>query len=212
MRRRLLAALLPMALAGCDFWYNTVPSPDQLWYHIAWFDQMIYSPAVNPYSRADVPRTAVKGTVPVGGGEASWDIGDGANLAYAFDQAAADRLVNPTKTGTGMPVPGPDMPMLAPSSARGDSLYHTFCSACHGQDGAGTGLVASRFVGVPSLLTTMTRSHTDGYLYSIIRYGRGLMPKYGDKLPSQVDRWLIVNHVRELQARSPAPATTGGTH
>ena len=52
--------------------------------------------------------------------------------------------------------------------------------------------------------------YTDGYLYSIIRYGRGLMPKYGDKLPDQADRWAIVNHVRGLQAAAPAQAATGG--
>jgi mono/diheme cytochrome c family protein len=212
MRRKLLLGLLPLALAGCDFWYNTVPSPDQIWYRISWFDHMIYSPAVNPYSRLDVPRTTVKGTVPVGGGEADWETGDGANLAYAFDQAAADRLVNPTTTGSGMPVPGPAMPMLPPSAERGDSLYGTYCATCHGMSGAGNGLVASRFVGVPSILTDRARAYTDGYLYSIVRYGRGLMPKYGDKLPNQTDRWLIVNHVRALQARSATSGATGGAN
>ena len=72
--------------------------------------------------------------------------------------------------------------------------------------------MSTRLVGVPSLLTDRARGYTDGYLYSIIRYGRGLMPKYGDKLPDQLDRWAIVNHVRVLQAGAPAPApaTSGG--
>ena len=61
-------------------------------------------------------------------------------------------------------------------------------------------------------LTDRARGYTDGYLYSIIRYGRGLMPRYGDKVPSPANRWAIVNHLRALQAASPLPATapTGG--
>jgi mono/diheme cytochrome c family protein len=209
MRRR-FALLLPLLLAGCDFWYNTVPSPDEIWYRISWFDHMIYSPAVNPYARLNIPRTTVKGTVPVGGGEPGWETGDAASLAFAFDVATADKLANPTTTGTGMPVPGPGMPVLPPSPERGDTLYNTWCATCHGMSGAGNGLVASRYVGVPSILTDRARGYTDGYLYSIVRYGRGLMPKYGDKLPNQTDRWLIVNHVRKLQgAATPAMATGG---
>ena len=135
------------------------------------------------------------------------------SLAYAFDVATADKLQNPLVTGTGMPAPGPDMPTLPGDVAvRGDTLYNTYCATCHGVTGAGNGRVASRFVGVPSLLTDRARGYTDGYLYSIIRYGRGLMPKYGDKLPSPRDRWAIVNHLRALQGQVPAVATTGGAN
>jgi mono/diheme cytochrome c family protein len=213
-KRARLAMLLPLALGACDFWYDKVPSPDQLWYRIAWFDHMIHTQQVSPYQRADVPRYVVKGTVPVGGGEADWDIGDAANLAYAFDAPTADRLVNPTKAdGSTQPRPGPEMPRIPGTlTARGDTLYNTYCATCHGVGGAGNGPVSTRLVGVPSLLTDRARGYTDGYLYSIIRYGRGLMPKYGDKLPDQLDRWAIVNHVRALQegAPAPAPATSGG--
>lgn len=209
--RSLVAAALALASSGCQFWYDKVPSPDHLWYRIAWFDHMIKSPAVNPYSRADVPREVVKGSVPLGGGEADWQTGDPAMLAYAFDQAVADRLANPTRTGGPMPKPGPALPEIpAELVARGDTLYHTYCAVCHGDKGAGDGPVAARFVGVPSLLTERARGYTDGYLYSIVRYGRGLMPKYGDKLPDQRDRWAIVNHVRALQAAGAAPTVAGG--
>ena len=211
-KRALLAALLPLALGACDFWFDKVPSPDQLWYRISWFDHMIQTQQVSPYQRGDVPRYVVKGSVPVGGGEADWDIGDAASLAYAFDQATADKLVNPTKAeGAHAPVPGPAMPRIPRDlEARGDSLFGTYCATCHGFTGAGNGPVSTKFVGVPSLLTDRARGYTDGYLYSLVRYGRGLMPKYGDKLPDQLDRWAIVNHVRTLQAAAPAPKTTGG--
>jgi hypothetical protein len=60
----------------------------------------------------------------------------------------------------------------------------------------------------PSLMTASARDRSDGYLYSIIRYGRGVMFRYGDKIPRPADRWAIVNYVRTLQAAQPLP--TGG--
>jgi mono/diheme cytochrome c family protein len=203
--------VLTLSTTSCDYWYNTVPSPDQLWNRIAWFDQMIYMRSIMPYSSADVPRYAVKGTVPIGGGEANWETGDGASLAYAFDAIVADKLQNPTLSGGVAATPGPDLPVIPGDlDARGDTLFNTFCAACHGQDGAGTGPVAAKLVGVRSLLTAQARGYTDGYIYSIIRYGRALMPEYGDKLPNPANRWAIVNHVRALQAAAPAVAVAGG--
>ena len=64
------------------------------------------------------------------------------------------------------------VPHPVPRTATGGQrLYLTYCATCHGVTGAGNGRVASRFVGVPSLLTDRARGYTDGYLYSIIRYG-----------------------------------------
>jgi mono/diheme cytochrome c family protein len=63
-------------------------------------------------------------------------------------------------------------------------------------------------LGAPSLLTPKARAFSDGYLYSIIRYGRGLMPRYGDKVYRHEDRWAIVNYVRWLQTSAlPAAGT-----
>jgi mono/diheme cytochrome c family protein len=89
--------------------------------------------------------------------------------------------------------------------AAGDTLYQNFCSVCHGPTGNADGPVSLQ-MGAPSLLTARARAYSDGYIYSIIRYGRGVMPRYGDKVYAPVERWAIVNHVRKLQARSPAPA------
>ena len=36
-------AALTLFTGGCDFWYNRVPSPDDLWHIIPWFDNMILS-------------------------------------------------------------------------------------------------------------------------------------------------------------------------
>lgn len=205
-RRRLRLAVIAaagLAASGCDFWFNTVPSPDDLWYSVPWFDHMIHARYVRPYETAKVPRNSVPGTVPVSGTEADW-------LAEwtAGKTATADRLVNPTRTGNGrISAPGPDVPLLPGSfDARGDSLFQTFCAVCHGGTGAANGPVSPK-IGAPSLLTQRARSYTDGYIYSIIRYGRGVMPRYGDKVYLPAERWAIVNHVRQLQARAPAEPT-----
>jgi len=185
--RPALALALLLAVTGCNAWYNDVPSPDDLMHRVPWFDHMIVSEAVWPYSRAGIPRNTPPGTVPVTGGEADWSAEwDMANTT------TADKLKNPTD---------------GVATARGDTLYHTFCSVCHGAGGAADGPVGPR-VAARSLLTPVARGYTDGYLYSIIRYGRGVMGKYGDKITRSDDRWQVVNYVRQLQAASPLPPAT----
>ncbi len=192
MRRDLRAALAALTLlgaTGCDYYYNDIPSPDDLMHIVPWFDAMIKQPSVHPYQRADIPRYTVAGTVPITGGEADWSAEWGVG-----NTTTADRLANPL---AGMP-----------ASARGDTLYHTYCAVCHGKAGAGDGPVGPK-VAAPSLLTDRARGSSDGYLYSILRYGRGVMPRYGDKVRGQ-PRWEVVNYVRKLQAAAVAPAVPGG--
>ena len=193
MRNRTLAGLaaLVVAASGCNAYYNA-PGPDDLMHVIPWFDAMIKQASVHPYERADIPRNTVAGTVPITGGMADW------SAEWPAVTTTADKLVNPLGG--------------QPASANGDTLYHTFCSPCHGNAGAGDGLVGKK-MGAPSLLTDKARSYSDGYLYSIIRYGRISMPRYGDKVRGNM-RWEIVNYVRQLQSAAvpapTAPATTGG--
>lgn len=203
----LLVAALAFGSAGCEAWYNRVPSPDQLWYIIPWFDHMIQQRSVHPYESGDVPRNSVPGTVPITGGEANWEA-----EFKAGNSATADRQVNPFAGGA---VPadslrrfgGPDVPHLpATLVARGDSAFRTYCSVCHGETGDGRAPMTPRFP-APSLLTPQARGRSDGYIYSIIRYGRGLMPRYGDKVYGPDDRWAIVNHVRRLQAGGTGAAS-----
>ncbi len=197
MRRKTLRASALVLLVGlgasCDFYYNDVPSPDDALHLVPWFDAMIFQRSISPYQRGDIPRNTVPGTVPVSGGEESWQVGDPLQLAYGFDPAVADKVVNPLAG--------------QPATAVGDTLYHTYCSVCHGPIGAGDGLVGVK-MGALSLLTDRAKAYTDGYIYSIIRYGRGVMPLYGDKVRGE-NRWQIVNFVRQLQGSGPAPAPGG---
>jgi mono/diheme cytochrome c family protein len=185
MRHELLAAGLLLFATGCDFWYNDVPSPDTALNLVPWFDGMITSPAVHPYQRADIPRNSVPGTVPITGGEADWS----AEWAVA-NTTTADKLINPYAG--------------QPATARGDTLYQTYCAVCHGSTGNGDGPVGPRVAALP-LTTPRAIAWSDGYLYSIIRYGRGIMSKDGDRVRGQT-RWEVVNYVRQLQAAAQAQA------
>jgi mono/diheme cytochrome c family protein len=206
MRRRervVLFAALALTAGGCDWYYNDVPSPDDLWHITPWFDHMIVQKSVHPYSRFDVPRNTPEGAVPLSGGEPDWS----AEWAQA-KTSTADALKYPSSGGA----PGPVARHGAATAeipgsveAKGDTLYQNFCATCHGPAGAGDGPVGRR-MGAPPLLSARARGFSDGYIYSMIRYGRGLMPRYGDKVFDPLDRWAIVNHVRKLQAAAPAPA------
>ena len=203
------AAILALAgLAGCDWWYNDVPSPDDLMHAIPWFDHMITSRYIRPYETAAVPRQTPDSTVPITGADPDF----AAEWSGGVNAATADKLVNPTRPGAAEQVraPGPAVPIIPETiEARGDTMYHTYCSPCHGETGAGDGLVGVK-VGAPSLLTDRARAFTDGYLYTKIRYGGTIMPPYGDKIYAPLDRWAVVDYVRHLQqaaaAGTPNPA------
>jgi mono/diheme cytochrome c family protein len=192
MRKALLALAL-LGLGGCNWWYNDVPSPDDLMHHIPWFDHMIFSKAIQPYEGSNVPRNTPLGAVPVGGGEADWRKGDLAKLQFDFDTVVAKKLVRPTLT------PRPD-------SRSGEEVFNTYCAECHGAQGTGAKDASVSEMVAPSLLTAQARGYTDGYLYSMVRYGRLRMPQYGDKIVRIDERWAVVDYVRSLQSKSPAPA------
>ncbi len=184
MMRSLLLATILLGAGGCNFWYNEVPSPDDLMHAVPWFDHMILSKAVHPYQRTDIPRNTPAGIVPVTGAEADWGTGDPAATPfprYGFDSVAANRLTRPA-----------DLPVV--TAERGDLLFTRYCVVCHGQAGAGGGITPA----APALNTTRVAGFTDGYLYSYIRYGGLIMPQYGDKIIRIEDRWAVVDHLRRI--------------
>jgi mono/diheme cytochrome c family protein len=217
MRRSAILAFLLLCTGACDFYYYRLPSPDDLWHVIPWFDHMVHARYVRPYETAQVPRYTPEGSVPVSGGELDWSA-----EWIAGKATTANALRNPLVGRGAVHGAGPSIPAVPRElEAAGDTLYQNFCTVCHGPTGNADGTV-SRQMGAPSLLTARARAYSDGYLYSIIRYGRGVMPRYGDKVYAPAQRWAIVNHVRKLQARAPAasgsaspvppgPSATGST-
>jgi mono/diheme cytochrome c family protein len=103
------------------------------------------------------------------------------------------------------PLPAGDSAVLA----TGRAMYERYCFVCHGTAGTGDGPVVGpeKF---PPLVTNLTLplsvGRSDGYLYAVVRAGRGLMPPYGQRMTER-ERWSVVHYVRELQRQSgTAPA------
>jgi len=188
-RLNALLALSMVAVLGCtvEDWRRS-PGPDDAVGLIPWFATMkahIATPPLKSWCAQERPdcRQPVEGTVPITGVElalqpAQMTPGNAAEVGRMFS--------NPTER-------------TAVSIERGKDRYDIFCAVCHGVQGAGDGTVSAAMGGiVPSLLTDQARGYPDGYMYGIIREGRGLMKSYGARVSGD-DRWNIVNYIRVLQ-------------
>lgn len=86
----------------------------------------------------------------------------------------------------------------------GRMQYQINCAVCHGNLGLGDGPV-TKFqlpvlpIGAGSNAATKL---SDGYLFAIIRNGRGLMPSYNRI--EEKDRWDLINYLRAIQAGGAA--------
>ena len=157
------------------------------------------APSVDPY---EAPRPAPANSVPF---ESPSGAGEAPLLATevaltAFGASARN------------PIAGGDSVALKTGAA----MFERYCMVCHGPAGKGDGPILNKagetgkFPFAPSLIAAPATTRSDGYLYGIIRVGRGLMPPYGDKIPEH-DRWAIVAYLRTLQGQSsvgapPTPA------
>jgi mono/diheme cytochrome c family protein len=107
------------------------------------------------------------------------------------------------------------VPADSASLARGQVVYERMCAVCHGPAGLSAdapilAMFANGLMANFNLATGNAVGFTDGYVYAMIRVGRGLMPAYGHRV-THFDRWHIVNYVRELQRRAgQTPAAGGG--
>lgn len=104
--------------------------------------------------------------------------------------------------------------------ARGRQRFQIYCVPCHGDTGAGDGLVSRRavelaepkWVAPTHLMMQSIRDKPDGYLFSVISRGVRNMPSYAIQIPPE-DRWAIVAYLRQLQREQPVapepPLTPG---
>jgi mono/diheme cytochrome c family protein len=88
------------------------------------------------------------------------------------------------------------------SVMRGEQHFARLCSPCHGKGMAGDGPVARSFMPPPDLLGSTPRGRSDGYIYSYIRYGGPIMPRYGHALSPEAT-WDVINFIRQRQRTSP---------
>ena len=87
---------------------------------------------------------------------------------------------------------------------RGRQRYAIFCTPCHGDTGAGNGMVVRRGLRAPeSFHTERLRESPPGYFYDVITNGFGIMYDYSDRIEPR-DRWAITAYVRALQLSQTA--------
>jgi mono/diheme cytochrome c family protein len=166
-----------------------------------WFTTFGRQPKIDPWEVATMDTTRGAKAVPRGNPEFSVPMFDGGVPHFVVSASRMPGAVDSMSS-----LPNPTAPNPA-SILNGRKYYQINCAVCHGDTGNGDGPVTKFNLPVPSLLTATARSRTDGYLYGIIRNGRGLMPTY-NRIES-MDRWDVVNYVRGLQGSLGAPVPTG---
>lgn len=98
------------------------------------------------------------------------------------------------------------LPVTLETLQRGEERYKIFCSPCHGLQGDGNGMVASRGMKhPPSYHIDRLRNSPTGYYYDVITNGFGVMYSYNAQIPPR-DRWAIIAYIRALQLSRNAHA------
>ena len=160
----------------------------------SWFTDFKQEPKVDPWETPNdsIPfRGNPQGSVPIYGSMAPGFIYD--RLPMPQSVAAMANLVNP-------------IPADSVSVHRGRIQYQINCSVCHGPLGMGNGTAVK--YGLPGIGigagTNAANTLTDGYIFGMIRNGRGLMPSYNRI--EEPDRWDIVNYLRSIQGKGTIAA------
>ena len=86
------------------------------------------------------------------------------------------------------------------SLQRGEEIYITGCIDCHGEDGRGDGLAASRLNPKPSdFRAEHVKTLSDGELFYIITYGIDGSSMQPMGFFDEEKRWHLVNYLRTFQ-------------
>jgi mono/diheme cytochrome c family protein len=184
-RTATIAALaLAPALGACD-WFTDFKNQPKIepWEPVSQQDDDIRHPP-KPNPQMSVP---VSGTFL-----ASYQV------SYRPVPGVIDSIANAVTNPT---------PQSKASQENGRRHFEINCAVCHGDLAQGNG--PSTLYGMPgiSLVNERVRGFKDGYIYGMMRNGRGLMPTYNRI--EEMDRWDVVNYVRALQGLTPN--LTGGT-
>lgn len=196
LRRLAMAALVP-ALTGCD-WFTTFRYQPKLgtWENMTiakdtsvklyWPDKTF----LGPRNSARDGELAFRGnpmySVPIGGTALPY---------FQVSGMAMPGVIDSIGTVVTNPVPVSDS-----SLALGRRYFQINCAVCHGDDGAGTkNLIMAKYGLGINIVGDLTKARTDGYIFGIIRNGRGLMPSYNRI--EEAERWHVVNYLRGLQGK-----------
>jgi mono/diheme cytochrome c family protein len=186
IRAILAVAPLTLSLSACE-----------------WFSDFRRQPALQPWQpiHCDARRDVCDETVPSRGNPQNSVTVYG--TARAGFQTSYDAM--PGTIDSMANIPNPTAPTAA-SLANGHKYFAINCEVCHGEKGLGDG-PATKYgmIGI-NLTADITKARTDGYIFGMIRNGRGAMPSYNRI--EEMDRWDVVNYVRALQGMA---GNTGAT-
>ena len=172
LRNLLVMCVLLGATTGCEWFTDFKRQPSVVTWE-SW-----------PTDSLGRVRGAPQGSVPIDGtAMAAWQV------SYSSLPPTIDSLAG---------IPNP-VEATEASLAAGRMQYQLNCAVCHGDNADGQG-TAVRF-GFPatSLQIDAAKARTDGYMFGMIRNGRGLMPPY-NRIEER-DRWDLINYLRALQGR-----------
>jgi len=173
--KRIIAVLPALFLCACS-----------------WFTDFKQQPKIDPWETAN-DTIAFRGN-PQG----SVSIYGSAAPGFMYDRAPAPQAVTAMAN-----IANPIRPDSA-SISRGRIQYQINCAVCHGALGQGMGVVSKYgpLIAPPiGTAASAAAGYTDGYIFGVIRNGRGLMPTYNRI--EEPDRWDIINYLRSLQGKVP---------
>lgn len=154
-----------------------------------YFPDMFYSTAYETYTKNPNFKDGMTMRVPVAGTVPR----DFTPFNYTIDEEsrikAGIELINPESA-------------TAENLLRGKTVYRIFCADCHGDIGAGDGILYSSglYPMQPRLLTGNDADKLkDGEIFHTITLGFGSMGAHGSQIRTE-DRWKIVHYIRQLQA------------
>ena len=184
LRNAMIALSMPFIFTACD--------PKD------WITDFKQQPSVGTWQKYSMDSLAgdtvpfrgnPAGSVPVTGTPvAAWEVSYAA-MPLTVDSMSA--LQNPVAAD-------------ARSLANGHRLYQVNCSMCHGELGDANGTMRQlnpQYGFAPMINGAATAARSDGYIFGMLRNGRGLMASF-NRIPER-ERWDVVNYVRGLQGRYP---------
>ncbi len=198
MRRILAVVALPLMVAGCDNWLTDFKQQPS----VGTWQQF----TADSMGGETIPfRANPQGSVPTTGAVMmAWQV------SYTPSLGAVDSM-----SGLENPVAVNEQ-----SLENGRKHYQINCAVCHGVAGDANSTIKQVNVVMGSLVPSLTAAsavgRSDGYIWGMIRNGRGSMPSF-NRIP-EMERWDVVNYIRGLQGRYPVetgpvgfPGETGAT-
>ena len=156
----------------------------------SWFTDFKQQPKMDPWE-------SPSDTIPMRGNpQFSVSVYGSAAPGYAVSRIALPGTIDSMAA-----IPNP-VPADARSLHNGRMYYQINCAVCHGEAGKGDGpILAAKAIFPPPLDGPAAAARTDGYIWGIMRNGRGAMPSYNRI--EEMDRWDVVNYIRGLQGKYP---------